>query len=451
MASRQEIVFRRRMSASAERAFAWHMRPGAFERLTPPWEKAKVLTRHPRIEEGSRVMIQTSAGRWLAEHRHVEPPQRFDDVQITGPFKSWHHEHHFESAGADFWMEDRIRYELPAGVFGSLVAGSYVRGELERLFRYRHEVLAIELARPEVKPLKILVSGASGLVGHALCSSLSTAGHQVVRLVRRHAQDEEASIQWNPETQELDAATIEHFDAVIHLSGETVAQRWSAETKKRIRDSRIASTTFLSRVLSKLQHRPQVFLCASAIGFYGERGEDVLTESSEPGAGFLPETAQAWEAACRPAAEAGIRVAHLRFGVILSPAGGALKKMLLPYKAGLGGPLGDGQAWMSWVSIEDVVGAVHHALQNSAIQGPVNVTAPEPVRNEIFSRTLAAVLHRPAVARVPRMALAAIYGADMVDATLLASTRAIPNKLIDTGYRFLFPTLNPALRHVLGK
>jgi uncharacterized protein (TIGR01777 family) len=299
--------------------------------------------------------------------------------------------------------------------------------------------------------LHVAVTGASGLIGSALRRQLEAAGHRVSRLVRRTAGPGEIS--WDPAAGALDPAKLEGSDAVVHLSGENVGARWTTERKARIRFSRVASTRLLSETLAGLQRPPEVLVSASAVGIYGNRGDEVLTEESpsgDPDRDFLVSVTREWEKAAEPARVEGIRVVHPRFGVILSPAGGALRKMLLPFRFGLGARLGSGKQWMSWISIDDAVEAVRQALVDDGLEGPINVTSPEPVTNRDFTGTLARVLSRPALLAVPESALRLALG-DMAEGTILSSTRAMPARLLQAGYRFGHSDLESALRHVLQK
>ncbi|MFZ0419197.1 MAG: TIGR01777 family oxidoreductase, partial [Candidatus Sulfotelmatobacter sp.] len=278
---------------------------------------------------------------------------------------------------------------------------------------------------------RILVSGVSGPIGAALLPSLRTNGCSVVRLVRGPAQSDE-QISWDPSVP-LPPQTVSGFDAVIHLAGESIFGRWTAARKSSIRDSRVVGTFNLSSALAQAEEKPNVFVCGSAIGYYGNRGDEVLREESAPGTGFLAEVCQDWEEATTPAVQADIRTAHLRTGIVLSPKGGALGAMLTPFKLGLGGKTGNGRQWMSWIDVRDMVGAIHHILKNDLIQGPANLVAPKPVRNEEFAKTLASVLSRPAIFPLPAFAVKLAFG-EMGEELLLGSQKVEASKLIASGY-----------------
>jgi uncharacterized protein (TIGR01777 family) len=298
--------------------------------------------------------------------------------------------------------------------------------------------------------MNILVTGSTGLVGSAVVPFLTTGGHRVLRLVRGtvHGDDE---VSWNPATGEIDNSKLEGLDAVVHLAGENIATgRWTAAKKARIRNSRVNGTCVLSEALAKLTNKPRVLVCASAIGFYGERGDDVMTESSPPGSSFLCNVCHDWEAATEPARAAGIRVVNLRIGVVLTPCGGALEKMLLPFKLCAGGIVGTGRQFWSWIALDDVVGAIHHAITREELSGPVNAVSPETANNRDFTKTLGRVLGRPTIRPMPAFVVRLVFG-EMGEELLLASTRVVPQRLQATGYQFRCPTLDGAFRHLLGK
>ena len=297
--------------------------------------------------------------------------------------------------------------------------------------------------------MKILVAGASGLVGSALIPSLESDGAEINRLVRSSPKANE--IEWHPNHGGIDATRLEGFDAIINLAGENIAEgRWTDEKKRKIRDSRVDGTHLLSEAIAKLATKPRVFLCASATGFYGDRDDEILDETSDSGGGFLANVCRDWEGATEPAAKAGVRVVNLRFGPILAHEGGMLGKMLTPFKMGMGGKVGSGKQYMSWVAIDDVIGAIKLALADESIHGPLNVVSPNPVTNEEFTKTLGEVLSRPTVMSIPAFAARLAFG-EMADEMLLVSQRVAPKKLNDAGYQFKHPELESALRHYLAE
>jgi len=451
----ERFTRRVRLPVSARVAYDWHARPGAFERLSPPWDRVEVLERHGGIEPGGRVMLRAGPlrSRWEIEHRDTVPAEQFRDVQLRGPFACWDHLHRFEPDGADACvLEDRIDWAPPFGAPGRLVAGGLVRDRLDRLFVYRHAVTAADLAMHATAaghgPQHVLVTGGRGLIGSALLPMLTTGGHRVRTLTRATPRGA-GEVRWDPARGVLDPAAFDGVDAVVHLAGESIGARWTAERRRDILESRVAGTRLIAERIAALERPPRVWISASAVGFYGDRGEETLTEDSAPGTGFLPEVVRAWEAATGPAEARGVRVVHLRSAVVLTPRGGALARMLPPFRLGLGGPLGDGRQWMSWISIDDLCALIHRALFDPQLAGAVNAVAPAPVTSRGFARTLGSALGRPAVLPVPAAALRLAFGA-MADGTLLASQRVIPARLERLGHSFRHATLEVALRHLLG-
>jgi uncharacterized protein len=306
-----------------------------------------------------------------------------------------------------------------------------------------------KMARDTMGQMKVLVSGSHGLVGKALVASLIKDGHEVLYLVRREHQFGSPEIEWHPENGEIDAQHLEGLSAVVHLAGESIAAgRWTDEKKRRIRSSRIAGTQLLANTLINLKHPPQSFLSASAIGYYGNRGDEVLTEASSAGNEFLADVCREWEQATEPAAEKGIQVVNLRFGIILSGRGGALARMVTPFRMGVGGRVGSGEQWMSWIALHDVVSAIKFALTNNSITGPVNIVSPNPVTNADFTSELGKALSRPTIFPMPAFGVRLAFG-EMGDALLLSSQRVIPEKLSNAGFVFAHPQLEEALRTAL--
>lgn len=459
-----EFLQRSRMPVTADELFAWHARPGAFQRLLPPWERVEVRQAARTLSNGelaeSDVWIGPFRVRWVAEHHGLSDGLGFRDVQRVGPFAKWEHSHRMlpaDSGNSGSWLEDRVCYELPFGTMGRVLLGRRIRRSLERMFAYRHRITVADLAahhaahmRQGVEMMNILVSGSSGLVGSALVPFLTTGGHRVLRLVRGSAGGID-EVAWNPSAGTIDATKLEGLDAVVHLAGENIATgRWNAAKKARIHDSRVRGTRVLCEALATLTNKPRVLVCASAIGYYGHRGDEVLTENSPPGSSFLCQVCRDWEAATDPARQAGIRVVNLRIGVVLTPRGGALAKMLLPFKLCAGGIVGSGRQFWSWIAIDDLVGAIHHAITHDGLSGPVNAVAPEPTTNREFTKTLGRVLGRPTIFPMPAFVVRFMFG-EMGEELLLASTRVVPQRLLESGYQYRAPTLEFALRHLLGR
>ena len=296
--------------------------------------------------------------------------------------------------------------------------------------------------------MKVAITGSSGLIGSSLVSFLSTKDVVVSKILRENPKDDDIS--WKPEGGDWDSAFTGGIDGIVHLAGENIASgKWTKKKKEKIRKSRIEGTKRLCEHILKLPTPPSVFVCASAIGFYGDRGVEFLNEGSSRGSGFLPDVCLDWEEATDTISKAGIRVVNVRFGIVLSKDGGALAKMLIPFKVGMGGKVGSGRQYMSWVAMDDVTGAIYHALVTDSLKGPVNVTAPNPVTNKEFTNTLGEVLNRPAVMPMPAFAARLAFG-EMANDLLLASTKVAPKRLSDSGYEFQYPELEPALKHVLG-
>lgn len=452
---------RANISAPASQVFAWHERPGAFEMLTPPWADVDVVESRGGIQDGGIVVLKLSAGplnlRWKLQHSGFIEGQQFRDSQVSGPFESWEHTHSFSPAAQSAELctiEDTIKYAVPLEL---PVAPQLIDFELDRMFRYRSEVLNHVLLKEHVQSMKILVSGSHGLIGRQVCPSLSTSGHDVKRLVRKgHADNNGAGggtgvVSWDPASGAIDESSLDGLGAVVHLAGENIASgRWTPEKKEELRKSRVEATWRLCEALAKLKHPPKVLVCASAIGYYGDSGAAPVDEHGHMGDNFLAHLAKDWEEACAPARDAGIRVVNLRFGVVLSPRGGALGQMLLPFQMGAGGIIGSGKQYMSWIAIDDVAHIVSKVLFDDSISGAVNATAPHPVTNREFTKTLGKVLARPTICPVPAFGARLVFG-EMADELLLSSCRALPAKLQERQFQFQFPTLESALRHVLGK
>lgn len=432
--------------------------------MTPPWDKIEVIRNDNSIQNGTQVIMRVPVlgpikKTWIAEHFDYLENVMFCDRQLQGPFSFFEHTHRFEPVNAArSRLIDHIEYRPPLGPLGKLGQG-IIQSKLNRAFAYRHRILTNDLQRhasyQERPRMKIAITGSSGLVGSVLIPFLLTGGHQVIRFVRKAAtstvEDGTTSVLWNPDKGELNASALEGVDAVINLAGEGIAdKRWTDERKKRILDSRIKGTTLLAKTLAGMKLPPKVFFSASAIGYYPPSEDTPLTESSPAGTGFLPEVCSAWEAATKPAENAGIRTVNGRIGIVLSARGGALTAQLPLFRWGVAGRLGSGRQYASWIEIDDLVGAIHFCLMNENIRGPVNLTAPGMVTNQEFTKTLGQVLHRPTFLPAPAWALRLALG-EMADALLLASLKVIPERLQQAGFSFHYPELEPALRHLLGR
>jgi len=435
----QRYVARSPMPAPARELFDWHARPGAFERLNPPFEPVEVLERSGGIAPGARTVLRILLGpvptRWVGVHTALDDGRSFADRQESGPFGLWEHVHRMLPDGdARSVLEDDIRYVLP--LIGRVATGR-IRERIEAVFAYRHALTAADLARHAElpgPPLRVGITGSHGLIGDTLAHFLTTGGHVVVRLGRGEK-----------------AGEVDGLDAVVNLAGAGVGDgRWTVGRKREIRESRVRTTEAVVAGILRAARRPTVLINGSAMGYYGDRGEMPIDESSSRGTGFLAEVAEAWEGATRPAEEAGIRVVKLRTGVVLSPESGALAKMLPVFRAGAGGRLGSGKQIFSWIALEDVIGAIHFALRTPSFHGVANVTAPEPVTNAAFTHVLGRVLHRPTVAAVPAPVIRALFG-EMGQDSVLSGANVVPRALLDAGFRFRWPGLEDALRFCLGK
>lgn len=432
----------------------WHHRPGAFERLSPPWEEIEVIETPNGIANGGRVVMQMKMGPvkipWVAEYHSVREGEQFCDRQVKGPFAYWDHQHRFLSQGPrEVTLEDHIRYRLPFGILGSLFGGGFVRNKIERGFAYRHAVTREDLTRSQGEsPRTILISGATGMLGRVLVPFLRLRGHRVLRLTR--SPQLAGDVPWNPAKGELDEAIFNGVDAVIHLAGEGIAEgRWSDERRQAILNSRVQGTGLIAKAVARMPHGPRVLVCASGASCY-PFGDTLHDEDSPLGDSFLAEVVKAWESAADPARKAGIRVVHARLGVVLSPAGGALGKLLPIFAAGLGGPVGAGLQQMSWITPDDVADILTRMAFDGHFQGPVNVVSPDPVSSRQFAQILGHVLRRPTFLPVPPGMLKMIYG-QMAEETILADSRVLPTRLQEAGYTWRHPDLETALRHVLGR
>jgi uncharacterized protein (TIGR01777 family) len=446
--------YRSTVNASSEDLYRYHLNPGAFQRLTPPWEPVEVAEKDDGINEGTirnlKVGPKPFQMSWKALHESFVENSQFVDRQLEGPFRSWSHLHKFERLDEDrARLNDLIEYELPL----QIPAAFLVDMKLRPMFRYRHRQTARDLAtialfpgplRASASPLTVGVTGAGGFVGSRLASLLEVAGHKVRRLTRGH-QSRPGEAVWWPEP---DLSALEGMDAVVHLAGEPVAQLWTKAVKEKIYYSRVEGTKRLCRALSDLKSPPKTLISTSATGFYKQQSDHAVDETAPPGEGFLSEVCQDWEAATEVAQQAGMRVCRLRIGLVVGAGGGFLAPQLPAFRLGLGAVLGDGRQKQSFVDLDDVVGAIYHLLHRTDLQGVFNGTAPNPVTQAQFARRLAEACSRPLWMKIPEAPVRAFLKeqADM----LFEGVAAMPTRLTESGYKFLAPTLGESLEHHLS-
>ena len=447
------LVYSSVIDAPIYEVFDWHTRPGAITRLSPPWQPVRVVAESDSLANGRAELGLPGGLRWVADHQadSYDPPRRFvDSIGSEGlaslPVRlavRWRHTHDFEELSAERTrVTDRVATPVPAGA-------------LRAMFAYRHRQLAGDIAAHQraaahgLAPVTVAVTGSSGLVGSALTAFLSTGGHRVIRLVR-HPATEPTERQWNPADPAPDLLT--GVDAVIHLAGASIAGRFTDGHRAAIRDSRIDPTRRLAELIANSADGPKVLICASAIGYYGyDRGDQTLTEDSERGDGFLADVVDEWELATGPAEQAGVRVIRVRTGIVQSPRGGILRLQLPLFRAGLGGRLGDGHQWLSYIGLDDLVDIYHRGLWDTDLSGPVNAVTIEPLRNIDYTRTLAHVLHRPAVLPVPPLGPRLLLGEQGARELACANQRVLPARLQQADHRFRHPDLDQTLRHLLGR
>ncbi|ANI40593.1 TIGR01777 family oxidoreductase [Mycolicibacterium vaccae] len=435
-----------------DEVWRWHSRRGAMRRLVPPWQPMSVVSEASSLADGVAVLGLPGGLRWVARHdptAYVEGSRFADELSSHGPASwpprvigRWRHTHSFTDAGSGTRVCDRVEAPVPAAA-------------LRSTFVYRQRQLTDDLAahrRAEVAgvaPLTVAITGSSGLVGSALSAFLSSGGHRVIRLVRGPAQSEDERC-WEPEDPAPEL--LAGVDAVVHLAGASIAGRFTDKHRAAIRDSRIAPTRLLARAAASAPDGPHTFVSASAIGFYGaDRGDTQLTEDSTRGEGFLADVVTDWEAATDPARDGGLRVVRVRTGIVQAANGGTLALLRPLFAAGLGGRLGSGRQWLSWIGLDDLVDVYHRVLYDQRFDGPVNAVGPEPVRNTEYTRELARVMHRPAVVPVPALGPRILLGADGARELAEASQRVVPAKLLAAGHPFRHPDVGDALAHQLGR
>ena len=450
-------------NATKEEIWNWYNSPGSFRRIMPEWEGI-IPMNAGMIEDGGETVFKVRIGpvrkTWIAKHHSIVSGESFADRMEKGPFGMWNHVHRFESTGDGMTtIFDDIEYKLPLHFLTGWTAGFTVVPRMRQLFKYRSARIKCDIkqiqATAEQPRQKVLVSGSTGMIGLQLCAFLETAGHDVYRLLRPNTKlpadvNIEKTVRWNDHTGEVLSGDMNGFDSVIHLAGAGIGdKRWSNNRKKLIRDSRIIPTENLSRLLATIDEPPKALLCGSAIGFYGNRGSEKLDENSASGNDFLSDLCSGWENACAPAIDAGIRVVNLRSGIVVSPLGGAVSKLLLPAKMGVSGPVAGGKQIQSWISLNDEVFAIHHLMMTDTCSGPYNLTAPNPLPQKNFAKILGHVVRRPAFMPLPGFVVRIMFG-EMGQKLILEGQHVMPTKLQESGFEFAYSDLESCLRNCLG-
>jgi uncharacterized protein (TIGR01777 family) len=438
--------------------YGWHERPGALERLLPPWEKTTVLQRRGGLEPGGEVLLKMHIGplpfHFRARHTTSIPGRMFQDIQEEGPFACWSHSHFFEDGSEGAILRDEVTYALPGQRLLPDWIKRYAAQGLERLFHHRESVLREDILlhkRCSTTPMRVLVTGASGIVGRDLLPLLTTGGHRVYTLVRRRPDPDKGEIYWDPANNILNKGDLPELDGVIHLAGKYLGlSRWSEEKKRKVIDSRVHGTELLARTLAGLGRPPKVLLSASAVGFYGDCADAPVDETAPSGRDFISEVCRRWEQAAQPARDAGIRTVFMRLGIGLTPRGGALQRILASSPFGCIRRFGTGRQYISWISGDDMISAILHTLACPELEGPVNIAAPLPVTNTEFMATIARIAGKRLLFPLPAALLRNIYG-QMASEILLSGCRASTGKLQNSGFVFRHPTLEEALRSMLGR
>ena len=456
-----------KLDVPVEKLFSWHENLGAYERLTPPFDPVTIRERSGGIDGGKvHIKLPFVPLIWVAKHHSYKKNIQFMEDQSSGPFVgplpfwngAWRHKHLFKKIDdKSSVLTDEIYYDFPMDPFGSIFGSRYTKRRLEQMFAYRRNITENDLeaqSKYTGNSLDIVITGGSGLIGTELTPYLTTAGHKVKKMVRKRPRKDELC--WNIDYRQI--SNLEGKDAIIHLAGENIGSlvRWSSRKRKEILDSRVKGTELLAKKIASLNNPPKVLVCASAMGYYGSYDDSVLTEQSRNGNDFFSKVVKKWEAAAQPAIDAGIRVVFLRFGIVMSPKGGALQRILLPSRFGSNPSIGGGKQWWSWLTIDDAIGSIYHAIITEKLEGAVNVASPLPVQQKEFASIIGNIMWGSNLGKItnliplPAFAVRGIMG-EMGDVLLLSSNRIDSTKLIESGYKFRFEKLEDGLRHLLGK
>ncbi|MFN5470301.1 MAG: TIGR01777 family oxidoreductase [Pirellulaceae bacterium] len=462
----RRTVFRSLLPVSREAAFAYHEWPGALGRLLPPWQSVTATPPTNGLKDGSQVRLTLRMLgiplHWLAVHEGYNPPELFVDTQASGPFAFWRHEHHFQegpTAGTSI-LEDQIAYRLPLAFASHPLAGRWVDRQLASMFAYRHRITQSDLLRQSQLAVhrgkRVAVTGATGLIGSIVCQLLESIGCYVIPVVRTggataRVDTTRDTLRWDPARGLLDPAKASGLDAIIHLAGKSLASgRWTVRSKEQMWSSRVDATQLLANQLAGLAEPPKSFVSASGVGIYGDCADRWCAEDAPPAEDYLGRMAFQWEAASEPLRKRGVRIAQGRLGIVLSPQGGALHAMLPIFRLGLGGPLGAGDQYWSWVERSDAAAAFVHLALEPGCEGPYNISAETPETNRRWTQAIGKAVGRPAILPAPAFALRCAMGTEMANSMLLSSTRADGARLRLAGFQYAFSGLAETLNYCLG-
>lgn len=469
--SRKKFVFvkRSRIDSPAADVFSYHMHPGSLDRLIPPWSFLRVIQESDHLKNESLAILELKFGpikiRWISQHKGYVKNIQFQDEMTHGPLQKWVHTHSFSpDSNGECIMQDRIEYSIFPILNNLAFVNKRLQNYLNQFFEYRHELLKndIKLFRQisQYKNKKVLVSGSNGVIGSALMPLLKTVGnHDITRLIRPSSLSSTSTasvlnnskeIIWDPSIQKIDLEAMNGFDTIIHLGGSNILGRWTKSRKNAIRNSRLQSTKLICESILRLEKPPNTFICASAIGYYGNRGQEILTEESAAGRGFLSDLCKDWEGLSEPLVSKGIRVVHLRFGLVLTPQGGLLNKLMMPSLLRMGLKIKCENPFLSWISIEDAIRIILFAMSNYQITGPINVVSPKPVRMMEFVKAISNVFKIKFNLALNKNILKLVIG-EALDEVILSSSFVLPKKIKSFGYQFVNTDLEQCLHSLLGR
>ena len=447
------------VDASLEDHWNWYNSDGAFRRIMPDWEGLEPI-QVGKIADGEMTIFPVQMGpikkKWVARHENVRPLYGFDDTSLKGPFAKWDHSREFKQENGKTIAIDSVEYKLPVHFATGWTKKFTVIPRVKAMFGFRNRRVEMDLKRIPSQKMRVLISGSTGLIGKQLCAFYACMGHEVHRLVRPSTKlpadaNKENVVKWDDQKGEILEGSLEGFDCIIHLAGAGIGdKRWSKARKELIETSRTIPTKNLADLICGLENKPSVFIQGSAIGFYGDRQDEILDEDSIIGEGYLPQTCKKWEDASLELESHGIRRVVIRTGIVMTCLGGALGKQLFPAKMGALGPVGGGKQFQSWISLDDQIHAIQHLMLNDDCNGVYNLVSPNPTTQKKFAKVLGKIFFRPSFAPLPKFMVKILFG-EMGEKLLLESQRVSPKRLLESGYEFNHPDLENALRHRTGK